>query len=173
MYSRAITEKGQQIWDTSILVKEKCVLLHEVARITLCGSKDFPDHFSSCHKYYKDSTTWETRFIEVTALTVTWHVAAPCRTGTTWAMLAAAHHQQLMLQTPKHPNSALSNSDGSKLLLTEGKLTGPLHACRGQCIFAKRWQMPRTLKRKCRGILRSWAGAHRVTHLPEHRSGDV
>lgn len=119
MCSRAITEKSQQTWDTFILVKEKCVLLHGVARITLCGSKDFPDHFSSCHKYYEDSTTWETCFIKVTALTVTWHVATPCRTWTTWVMLAAAHHRQLMLQTAKHPNSALSNSVGSKLLRTE------------------------------------------------------
>lgn len=114
---------------------------------------------------------------------------------TTCAMLAAAHHQQLMLQTRKNPNSALSNSHGSsssscalggnsrephrKFYMRKTRsetLPGKpaaqlphwtaLSVCGRHSIFAKQWQTVRTGKRRGHGDLRSWPGAHQVP--PSH-----
>lgn len=104
-YVWAIPEKGQQIWDTFILVTEKYILLPEVAAIPLGGFKDFHDHSSSCYKVLHRLYCLRDLLHHRKHTMVTWLGATPCRTGATCAMLAAAHRQQLMLQTGKNPTA--------------------------------------------------------------------
>lgn len=98
--------KGQQIWDTFILVTEKYILLPEVAAIPLGGFKDFHDHSSSCYKVLHRLYCFERLASSQEAHNGYLAQATPCRTGATCATLAAlTRRQQLMLQTGKNPTA--------------------------------------------------------------------